>query len=155
MIKFTFAIFVSTFTVTDASGELKAKSTFIIKFFWVLAHGAARDCGCSWAAATFRDQQFCRCCCSVASTLLLLFESDCSGNHFAFEALCLLALKSALDSCSAHYFTLFGSFGTFETDVSIAHSQAFVSIGSFKLNHLISLPCFCIEVFYFGCSGSW
>jgi hypothetical protein len=31
--KFTFAIFVSTFTVTDASGELKAKSTFIIKFF--------------------------------------------------------------------------------------------------------------------------
>jgi len=33
LITFTFAIFVSTFIITDVSGELKVESAFFTKFF--------------------------------------------------------------------------------------------------------------------------
>ena len=113
MITFTFAIFVSTFIITDVSGELKVESAFFTKFFLVLALVAAADCGCSLFAAAFEDRLFCRCCCSVASTWLLLFVSDCFGNHFTFVPPCFQVFRNALNSCSAHYFTLFSSFNRY------------------------------------------
>ena len=86
---------------------------------------------------------------------LLLFESNCFGTHFHFfalEALCCPVLKNA---CFVHYFTLLHGFGIFKLGAGIAHWQGFVSIGSSRLFHFISLQCFCIATFYFECSGSW
>ena len=67
---------------------------------------------------------------------------------------CFQVFRNALNSCSAHYFTLFSSFNRYWIDVGIAHWQGFISIDSFRLIHFFNLLCFDIEAFCFECSGN-